>query len=106
MHAKIYSTQYWYSLITILFYLGLFIPGSSSTGAEPPHSLPAALPNLGVKTMLRLSVASDGTLGNDDLYSPSISADGRFVAFHSMASNLVPGDTNDWIDVFVHDRQK
>ena len=36
---------------------------------------------------------------------PSISADGRFVAFDSLASNLVPGDTNGMRDVFVHDRQ-
>src|SRR5438067_11090755 len=36
---------------------------------------------------------------------PSISADGRFVAFDSRATNLVPGDTNGRSDVFVHDRQ-
>ena len=36
---------------------------------------------------------------------PVISADGRFVAFSSYASNLVPGDTKGWYDVFVHDRQ-
>ena len=36
---------------------------------------------------------------------PSISADGRFVAFPSFASNLVAGDTNGLEDVFVHDRQ-
>lgn len=35
---------------------------------------------------------------------PSISADGRFVAFHSTAANLVPGDTNAQADIFVHDR--
>ena len=34
-----------------------------------------------------------------------ISADGRFVAFYSMATNLVPGDTNGTGDVFVRDRQ-
>lgn len=34
-----------------------------------------------------------------------LSADGRFVAFQSYASNLVAGDTNGWIDTFVHDRQ-
>ena len=33
--------------------------------------------------------------------APSISADGRFVAFDSLATNLVPGDTNGAIDVFV-----
>src|SRR6185436_4097188 len=35
----------------------------------------------------------------------SISADGRFVAFWSDATNLVAGDTNGFADVFVHDRQ-
>src|SRR5438094_171198 len=37
----------------------------------------------------RASVASDGTQGNSDSHGPSISADGRFVAFWSSASNLV-----------------
>jgi len=53
----------------------------------------------------RVSVASDGTQGNSYSYSPSISADGRFVAFYSHASNLVTGDTNGLQDVFAHDRQ-
>jgi Tol biopolymer transport system component len=54
----------------------------------------------------RVSVASDGTQGNADVLSPpSISADGRYVAFASGASNLVPGDTNNSADCFVHDRQ-
>jgi Tol biopolymer transport system component len=53
----------------------------------------------------RVSVASDGTQGNTLSERPSISGDGRYVAFHSVASNLVPGDTNDAQDVFVHDRQ-
>ena len=51
------------------------------------------------------SVDSTGTLGNSDSQRPSISADGRFVAFDSFASNLVAGDTNFAFDVFVHDRQ-
>jgi Tol biopolymer transport system component len=93
-----------YSLITILFFFRLLTPGFSSAGAEPPRSLPAALPSLGVKTMLLLSVTSDGAQGNDESFSPSISADGRFVAFHSDASNLVPEDTNGSPDVFLHDR--
>jgi hypothetical protein len=52
----------------------------------------------------RVSVASDGT--EADLWSldPALSADGRFVAFWSGASNLVAGDTNGSFDVFVHDR--
>jgi Tol biopolymer transport system component len=53
----------------------------------------------------RVSVASDGTQGNGWSRDPSISADGRYVAFASSASNLVNDDTNNSYDVFVHDRQ-
>jgi Tol biopolymer transport system component len=53
----------------------------------------------------RVSVASDGTQANGDSILPVISADGRFVAFSSEASNLVAGDTNNQADIFVHDRQ-
>jgi Tol biopolymer transport system component len=52
----------------------------------------------------RVSVGSAGAQGNDWSYAPSISGDGRYVAFDSSASNLVPGDTNGSDDVFVHDR--
>ncbi|MGB9920709.1 MAG: Ig-like domain-containing protein [Moorellales bacterium] len=51
------------------------------------------------------SVASDGAQGNGNSYGPpSLSADGRYVAFCSSASNLVPGDTNGRTDIFVRDR--
>ncbi|MFH1906503.1 MAG: hypothetical protein ABIL11_03830 [Chloroflexota bacterium] len=53
----------------------------------------------------RVSVASDGMQGDDHSWDPSISADGRYVAFQSSASNLVSGDTNGQPDIFVHDRQ-
>jgi Tol biopolymer transport system component len=52
----------------------------------------------------RVSVASDGSQSNRASTDPAISADGRFVAFVSFASNLVAGDTNGAWDVFVHDR--
>ncbi|MBM4440882.1 MAG: PD40 domain-containing protein [Candidatus Rokubacteria bacterium] len=52
----------------------------------------------------RVSVAGDGTQGNDGSAAASISADGRFVAFESFASNLIANDTNGRRDVFVHDR--
>ena len=38
-------------------------------------------------------------------WAPSISADGRYIAFYSLASDLVPGDTNATSDVFVKDMQ-
>lgn len=52
----------------------------------------------------RVSVGSAGTQANGMSSSPSISADGRYVAFQSEAASLVPGDTNGVDDVFVHDR--
>ncbi len=51
-----------------------------------------------------VSKASDGNQGNGPSNVPSISADGRYVAFESFASNLVPSDSNTASDVFVHDR--
>ena len=46
----------------------------------------------------------DGTAGNASSFNPSISADGRYVAFTSAVSDLVAGDTNGAADVFVFDR--
>jgi hypothetical protein len=54
----------------------------------------------------RVSVGSAGGEGNDDSAFPSISANGRFVAFLSFASNLVGGDRNHRPDVFVRDRKR
>src|SRR5262249_34089008 len=50
------------------------------------------------------SVDSIGNEANDDCGGGRISADARFVAFSTWASNLVSGDTNNMSDVFVHDR--
>jgi Tol biopolymer transport system component len=55
-------------------------------------------------TTSRISVASDGTEGNSDSEAPSVSTDGRYVAFFSHANNLVSGDTNGSVDIFFHDR--
>jgi len=52
----------------------------------------------------RVSVSSDDEQANDGSWNPEISANGRFVTFESRATNLDPADTNDHIDVFVHDR--
>ncbi len=56
-------------------------------------------------TRQQISVAGNGTAAKFDSFSPVISADGRWVAFSSQASNLVSNDTNEVEDVFVHDRQ-
>ena len=54
-------------------------------------------------TITPISFDSAVNLGNSGSYNPSISADGRFVAFTSLASNIVPGDTNNTYDIFVRD---
>ena len=56
-------------------------------------------------TFERASVDSAGNAGNDFSGRPDITDDGRFVAFDSIATNLVAGDTNNRDDIFVRDRQ-
>ena len=54
----------------------------------------------------RVSVASSGAQAGFGSVGPSISADGRLVAFQSIAADLVASDTNGAAtDVFVHDRK-
>ena len=69
--------------------------------------------NFSTYETIRVSIASDGSEGNGpsgdwtiDFGSPIISRDGRYVAFGSVASNLVPYDTNGVADVFIHDLKK
>ncbi|WP_104108360.1 PD40 domain-containing protein [Nocardioides sp. 616] len=59
--------------------------------------------DLATGTTSRVSIRSDGTQASGTSYDPSISADGRYVAFQSYAA-LFPGDTNGKADVYVHDR--
>ena len=79
-------------LVLSLLIATLLVPGTAAAAAK--------------KTQ-RVSVSSAGVQGNGQsgVYKPSVSADGRYVAFDSAASNLVSGDTNGYIDVFVRDRK-
>ena len=54
-------------------------------------------------TTERVSLAFDGAQADDDVLCTSISPNGRCVGFSSSATNLVPGDTNGSMDVFVRD---
>ena len=58
------------------------------------------------KHMERISIGLDGKQADNYSHQPSISADGRFVAFMSLAGNLVSNDTNNQLDIFVRDRVK
>jgi Tol biopolymer transport system component len=57
---------------------------------------------LNANTIL-ISIGTNGVVGNGSSRSSMLTPDGRFVAFASEASNLVPGDTNGIPDVFVRD---
>ncbi len=52
----------------------------------------------------RISVGPGGAESNGGSIRPAISADGRYVVFESVASNLVSGDTNNMPDIYLHDR--
>jgi len=57
------------------------------------------------KEIKRISISSDGEQANNYSLRPSISGDGRYIAFMSYASNLVENDHNHQLDVYVHDQQ-
>jgi Tol biopolymer transport system component len=59
--------------------------------------------DLETKTTERISVGEGGEPENAASFAPAISASGRYVAFTSFASNLVPGDTNEQSGVAVRD---
>jgi Tol biopolymer transport system component len=54
-------------------------------------------------TTTRVSIGDDESQGNGPSRAPSITDDGRYVAFESRADNLVPGDPSGLVDVFVRD---
>jgi hypothetical protein len=75
-----------------------FVPGDTNSS----HDVFVRDMDLGVTT--RVNVSSSGVEANNATLSASLSPDGRFVAFSSHATNLVPGDLNGFDDVFLHDR--
>ena len=57
--------------------------------------------------IVQVSVSSRGVIGNDQSYTSGISADGHWVVFSSLATNLVPNDHNRGdapgaADMYVH----
>ena len=54
----------------------------------------------------RVSVAPGGVTLDGGSWAPAISADGRYLAFVSAATNIAPGDTNRSADVFLADWQR
>jgi Tol biopolymer transport system component len=54
----------------------------------------------------KISVDTQGTPGNSGSFTPSISSNGRYVVYESNANNLVPGDNNVSLDIFLYDKKK
>jgi hypothetical protein len=57
------------------------------------------------ETTVKVSVSTTGMEGNGNSYDAAVISDGRYVAFHSNATNLVSGDDNGWADVYLRDVQ-
>jgi len=55
---------------------------------------------------ITLASRNGNALGNDASYQPSISKDGKFVAYMTYASNLSGSDMNGWADIYVYDSSK
>ncbi|HNT23807.1 MAG TPA: LysM peptidoglycan-binding domain-containing protein [Anaerolineales bacterium] len=104
-------------LISSFSRLGLSADGQWLAFAVPGESRLGAALGIGSGTMQvvvfdRLagsyeigSQTAEGEPGNGWAFSPDLSSDGRYLAFASSSSNLVPGDANNYSDVFVRDRQ-
>ncbi|MGW7583752.1 hypothetical protein ACWGKU_22855 [Kitasatospora sp. NPDC054768] len=76
-----------------------------TTPASEPASAPVSAPASEVTDgdTVRVNVSPDGRPADDWSEPLGLSADGRYALFASLASNLVPGDTNRLYDVFVRD---
>lgn len=87
--------QFFLCLFFMVFFVHLSFESAHAQAVCDPDALTT-----------RVSVASDGTQGNEFSGGvPHLSGDGRYVSFWSAADNLVPNDTNERADAFVYDRQ-
>jgi Tol biopolymer transport system component len=79
-------------------YADNLVPGDTNGATD------VFLKDLQTGALERISVASNGSQPDGDSFDPSVSASGRYIAFTSAGTNLVPGDTNNSYDVYVRDR--
>ncbi len=89
------STQYYWQIVAQDEH------GATTTGSVWNFSTQSELSS---ELITLVSIATDGTQGNDNSIRPDISSDGRYVVFESGANTLVPDDTNSTYDIFFHDR--
>ncbi len=75
------------------------------SAADPTTSRDVYLRNVrtGEVRLVSRATGVNGAVGNSDSMEPSVSADARYVAFSSSATNLDPADTSFLSDVYVRD---
>ena len=78
---------------------------SNLVAGDTNNTLDVFVKDLQTGAIERVSTDAAGAQGNGYSASATFSADGRYVVFESEASNLVAGDTNNMLDVFVKDLQ-
>jgi Tol biopolymer transport system component len=81
-----------------------FQSGATNLVADTNHRVDVFVRDRVAQVTRRVSVGPGGQQANLGSFAPAISADGRFVAFESYATNLVAGAANSRLDVFVRDR--
>jgi len=97
----------WSSFATISAdgrYVAFYSPANNMVPDDTNQTGDVFVRDLETATIRRVSVASDGEQGNGLSADAQISADGRYIAFNSVAANLVADDDNGQEDIFVHDR--
>jgi Tol biopolymer transport system component len=82
-----------------------FVSDATNLVADDRNGVSDVFTNQG-GVIKRVSLGPGFAEANGPSSAPALSGDGRFVAFTSAADNLVPGDTNGALDVFVYDRQQ
>ena len=81
------------------------IQGTHAVAEILPQGRTQTVPGLQALPLERVSLGTTGLEGTGDANAPQVSDDGRYVGFTSYAANLVPGDTNGDLDLFLYDRQ-
>jgi Tol biopolymer transport system component len=85
-------------------YVAFYSAADNLVSVDTNHDWDVFVHDAQTMRVTRVSISSDGAQGDGFSGFPSISQDGRYVAFSSSANNLVPDDTNGFQDIFVHDR--
>lgn len=86
-------------VVSFASYASNLVPGSANVGSPEVYVRDRVR-----RTTERVCVAHDGSDPDGSCFTSALSPDGRYVAFDSQATNLVPGDTNGESDLFLYDR--